>query len=119
MEELFTKLAENGVLAAIVAVFLAAGYRLLNRLFDSHTLFLTGLTKREDLQQQLCQRHADILGEITVASKDSVSEMSQLKQAALRHCEMCRAVVVEIQQQMPGMGARIEPHLREMERLLS
>lgn len=116
MDTLLTKLMENGVLAAIVAVFLAGGWRLLNRYVDGQDKFLAGLARREELQQELCQRHAVVLEEVTAPLKSSVHDVCQLKQAALKHCEMCRDIVSS---EFPSIAPKIDPHLREMEKLLS
>ena len=160
MDEQLHQLVNYGVLGIFACAFLWATWRIVtflgHRLFDDQSglfvvwvtkqsAFLDGLADRDIKQQELCSKHANYLGDMTIAfqeqrdigretalclrrlvqlhedpngptsTRQTNNDLASLKQAALVHCAMCRAVVVDA---MPDVADKVRDHLDAMEKIL-
>ena len=115
------------------------------RYVAKHEEFLSGLSIRDEKQQQLCAAHAQLLGNLNTLMNDRTPvlqatadgirrlvELSEtrnspistvsltraipaLKSAALEHCEMCKKI---IKHQLPTVAEEACRHLDEMVRIV-
>jgi len=139
MTEITRELINYGVLGIFACAFMWALWRVAtflgHRLFDEsnglvtlylakQSEFLDGLAKRDEQQQELCDKHATCLNSLVELHKDPDgptstvkcnAELATLKAAARQHVEMCRIVVGR---ELPNSAAEVNRHLDAMEQIL-